>query len=84
MAQNWALEAHIGHISEVVPMSYEAKLMWIKRKLLNEIVENLNFDSIGARNIWACGAYLLHIYKSSSDELINQVFYESSGNFSRK
>ena len=50
----------------------------------NKIVKNLNFDTSGGPNIWASGAYLLHTYKSSSNELINQVLSESSGNSKKR
>ena len=42
---------------------------------------------LGAQNgpqIWPSGAYLLHTYNSSSNDLINKVSSESRGNFSRK
>ena len=53
---------------------------------LNIYNANLNFGLFGAQNvpeIWPSRAYLLHTYKSSPNELINQVLGESSGNFSR-
>ena len=67
--------------------TYKAGLTWTQRKYFDKIVENLNFDPFGdlkwPKNL-GLWAYLLHTYKSSSNELINQVSSESSGNFSRK
>ena len=51
------------------------------------IYANLNFGLFGAKNgpqIWPSRTYLLHTNKSSSNELISQVWGESGGNFSRK
>ena len=58
--------------------------IWIQRKLFNRIVENLNLTHLEAQicpKMLASGAYLLHAYKSSCNELIHQVSCESTGNF---
>ena len=46
-------------------------------------VENPNFEAQNGPKIWAYGAYLLLIHKSSSNELLGHVLSESSGNFLR-
>ena len=69
--KNWAFEAHIVHISESSSNEH-IKQDWCESRgnLLTKLSKIL---------IW----FIFYTPTSSSNELINQVSYESSGNFPR-
>ena len=79
---------HIVHISESSPNEH-IKQDWCESrgKFLTKLWNTwilIYLEAWNGPKICASGAYLLHTHKSSSNELINQVSNESSGNISRK
>ena len=88
MAPNWTFGTHTVHIYESSPNEH-IKQDWCESrgKFLTKyskiwILTHLEVQN-GPKTRFS-GAYLLHTYKSSPNELVSQVSSESSRNFSRK
>ena len=88
MAPNWIFGTHTVHIYESSPNEH-IKQDWCESrgKFLTKYSKIWFLTHLEVQNgpkTRFSGAYLLHTYKSSPNELVSQVSSESSRNFSRK